>query len=131
MLVFCISSHGTYLADGSGDEPDRYDEALCPYDVADHPLADDELRERFDDLGPGVRLTVVADTCHSGSVSRDPEQPAVSGRVRFLGASSDGRSRSIGPAQPGAARCASCSSAAAATINTPTTPASDAATTER
>lgn len=86
VLVFCISSHGTYLADATGDEPDRYDEALCPYDVADAPLADDELRARFGDLPRGVRLTVVADTCHSGSVTR-----ARRSRVRFMDPSLIGR----------------------------------------
>lgn len=96
-LVFCMSSHGTYLADSSGDETDRYDEALCPYDVADHPLRDDELRERFADLTRGVRLTVVADTCHSGSTTRvgptaqvpPPRNPTA--RVRFLSPDAIGR----------------------------------------
>ncbi len=65
VLVFTNSSHGSYIADTSGDEP-LYDEVLCPYDIADNALVDDELRELFADLPNGVRLTVVSDSCFSG-----------------------------------------------------------------
>lgn len=70
VLVFTNSSHGTYLADTDGDEP-TYDEAMCPYDTQDHPIVDDELRALFSDLPGGVRLTVLSDSCHSGSLTRD------------------------------------------------------------
>lgn len=74
VLVFTNSSHGTYLADrggdASGDEPDRYDEAICPYDCKDNLLVDDDLRALFADIPRGVRFTVIADSCHSGSVTR-------------------------------------------------------------
>jgi hypothetical protein len=69
VLVFTNSSHGTYVADRSGDEL-NYDEALCPYDVADNLILDDELRELFAGVPNGVRLTVVSDSCHSGTVTR-------------------------------------------------------------
>lgn len=69
VLVFTNSSHGTYVADTSGDEA-TYDEALCPYDTADNVLLDDELRELFADIPQGVRLTMISDSCHSGTVSR-------------------------------------------------------------
>lgn len=84
VLVFTNSSHGTYLADVDGDEP-TYDEALCPYDIQDHPLVDDELRALFADLPSGVRLTVVSDSCHSGSVTR------ALGRPRFMNPRALGR----------------------------------------
>jgi metacaspase-1 len=70
VLVFTNAAHGTYLAEQGGDEP-LYDEALCPYDVEDGKLiVDDELRELFANLSKGVRLTVISDSCHSGSVTR-------------------------------------------------------------
>ncbi len=69
VLVFTNSSHGTYLPDRDGDE-DRYDEAICPYDVEDNVVVDDELRELFADLPQGVKLTVIADSCYSGTVTR-------------------------------------------------------------
>ena len=69
VLVFTNSSHGTYLADTSGDEP-AYDEALCPYDVDQSLIVDDELRELFAGLPKGVSFTIISDSCHSGTVTR-------------------------------------------------------------
>ncbi len=69
VLVFTNASHGTYLADTDSDEP-KFDEALCPYDSDSNLLVDDELRELFLNVPDGVRLTVISDSCHSGSVTR-------------------------------------------------------------
>jgi hypothetical protein len=69
VLVFTNSSHGSYLADTDSDEP-KYDEILCPYDIDENRLVDDELRELFGDLPEGVRLTVISDSCFSGTVTR-------------------------------------------------------------
>lgn len=88
VLVFTNSSHGTYLADTSTDseEVDRYDEAMCPWDCKQKLLVDDELRELFAGLKRGVRLTIVSDSCHSGSVTRAvvPGLTPDDRRVRFL-----------------------------------------------
>ena len=91
LLVFTNSSHGTYLADTSGDE-EKYDEAMCPYDCDDGNLiVDDELRELFGKLADGVRLTVISDSCFSGTVTRVAYSDILPGlktpddrRVRFL-----------------------------------------------
>ncbi|HEY5885339.1 MAG TPA: caspase family protein [Pyrinomonadaceae bacterium] len=69
VLVFTNASHGTYLADKNGDEP-KFDEAICPYDTDSELLVDDELRNLFLNIPNGVRLTVISDSCHSGSVTR-------------------------------------------------------------
>ena len=69
VLVFTNSSHGTYKAEQGGDEP-TYDEALCPYDVSENLLLDDELRELFSAVPDGVHLVVISDSCHSGTVTR-------------------------------------------------------------
>jgi hypothetical protein len=74
-LVFSFSSHGTQVPDKSGDEPDRADEAFCPYDLAqkegvwdpDHIITDDELHDLFVRLNENVLLEVYLDTCHSGT----------------------------------------------------------------
>ncbi|AIS31700.1 MAG: caspase family protein [Methanobacterium formicicum] len=74
-LVFSMSSHGTQVPDLSGDEPDRADEAFCPYDLAQkgdvwdpkHIITDDELRDLFIQLPKDVLLEVYLDTCHSGT----------------------------------------------------------------
>lgn len=85
VLVFTNSSHGTYRADQDGDEG-RYDEALCPYDCEDNLILDDELRELFANMPKGVRLTVISDSCHSGTVTRllIGEDVPDKRRVRFL-----------------------------------------------
>jgi hypothetical protein len=69
VLVFTNASHGTYLADTDGDEP-KFDEAICPYDSDSNLLVDDELRNLFLNIADDVRLTVISDSCHSGSVTR-------------------------------------------------------------
>lgn len=81
VLVFTNASHGTYLADTDKDEP-NYDEALCPYDSDNNLIVDDELRNLFANLPKGVSLTVISDSCHSGSVTRAEISPTR--RVRFL-----------------------------------------------
>jgi metacaspase-1 len=91
VLVFTNSSHGTYIAEAGGDEA-MYDEALCPYDVAAAVLVDDELRELFAGLPQGVQLTIISDSCHSGTVTRAIVSEVLPGmlktpddrRVRFL-----------------------------------------------
>lgn len=90
VIVFTNSSHGTYVAEKGGDER-MYDEALCPYDTDSNVIVDDELRELFGDVKEGVRLTVISDSCHSGTVTRAPLSDNVPGlrtpddrRVRFL-----------------------------------------------
>lgn len=91
VLVFTNSSHGTYLADTDGDEP-VYDEAMCPYDTAENPLVDDELRTLFAGLAAGVNLTVVSDSCHSGSVTRAlPSDTPDQRRARFMNPRAIGR----------------------------------------
>lgn len=91
VLVFTNSSHGTYVADDNGDET-RYDEAICPYDMKQNLLVDDEFRALFGALPSGVRLTVISDSCFSGSVTRDPgiETPD-DRRQRFVSPAKIGR----------------------------------------
>lgn len=92
VLVFTNSSHGSYIADKDGDEPNKFDEVICPTDVdAGNWLSDDELRELFAEMADGVRLTVISDSCHSGSITRvilNEDGPGELGsddrRVRFL-----------------------------------------------
>jgi hypothetical protein len=96
VLVFTNSSHGSYVADTSGDEP-TYDEVLCPYDVADNVLADDELRELFAELPARVALTMISDSCHSGTVTR----AAVSENLPGLRVPDDRRVRFLNPALRG------------------------------
>lgn len=90
-LVFHYSGHGSQVADRDGDEVDRLDEIICPYDMDwDHPLTDDILARYFDPLPDKTKLTVILDSCHSGTGIRDIRPNAVD---RFLVAPPDIRNR--------------------------------------
>jgi len=86
-LLFTYSGHGTWVPDSSGDEPDGRDEALCPYDIGTKgPLLDDEIGILFRSAGTGVRILLISDSCHSGSVIRGREDDLDLGntRARFM-----------------------------------------------
>jgi len=88
-VVFTFAGHGSWLPDANQDEPDARDEMMCPADVmAGQYLLDDDLYEIFCTKRAGVRLFVVADSCHSGSVVRYASATARSDGVlvkaRFL-----------------------------------------------
>lgn len=87
LVIITYSGHGSWVPDVSGDEPDRRDEVLCPYDIGQNrPLTDDELHDIFAERQPGVRIALISDSCHSGSVIRMAPSPeeATGPRVRFL-----------------------------------------------
>jgi hypothetical protein len=71
--VLVIASHGSWKVDRGGDEADRYDETICPHDCDRGQIGDDELGRLLDRAVDGVRLTVVVDACHSGTVTRGLE----------------------------------------------------------
>ncbi len=84
-LAITFSGHGSYELDAEGDEPNGFDQALCPHDVntRGEALVDDDLHRLFERRAARVRLLLVADSCHSGSVNRAPDaQPDA--RPRFL-----------------------------------------------
>lgn len=89
VIVITYSGHGTYVPDLDGDEADKLDEALCPYDLqtGGGPLIDDEIHVLFNARKPGVRLVLVSDSCHSGTVTRaaapDPDADDAP-RPRFM-----------------------------------------------
>jgi len=94
LVVVQYSGHGSFVPDEDGDEPDGTDECLCPYDVKSNgPITDDELFELFNARPAGVKIFMISDSCHSGTVARfAPIQtpPTMKGgfapqrKVRFL-----------------------------------------------
>lgn len=68
--IITYSGHGTYIPDQSGDEADRRDEALCPFDLNKNLLLDDELRDLLTYRPPGSRVLLITDCCHSGTMAR-------------------------------------------------------------
>ncbi|KAI9654320.1 MAG: Ca(2+)-dependent cysteine protease [Trizodia sp. TS-e1964] len=68
-LFFHYSGHGGQTEDLDGDEDDGYDEVIYPVDfrTAGHIVDDEMHRIMVQSLVPGVRLTAIFDSCHSGS----------------------------------------------------------------
>jgi metacaspase-1 len=81
VLLLHYSGHGSNVPDKDGDEADHRDEILCPHDLDwKDPLTDDWLRQTFDKLRDGVSLTVILDSCHSGTATRavaPPDAPII------------------------------------------------------
>jgi hypothetical protein len=97
--VFYYAGHGSQIRNSLSMEPDKMDETIVPADAnrgrAD--LRDKELGKSFNDiLDKHVNLTVIFDSCHSGSMSR-----SLAGPVRNRGivpASGDSADPSSPPA---------------------------------
>jgi metacaspase-1 len=94
LVVVQYSGHGSFVPDENGDEPDGTDECLCPYDInANGPLTDDDLFDLYSARQQDVRILMISDSCHSGSVARFAPittpptirgKGAPVGKVRFL-----------------------------------------------
>lgn len=71
LVVVQYSGHGSFVPDIDGDEPDGTDECLCPYDIERNgPITDDELFELYSVRQQGVKILMISDSCHSGTVAR-------------------------------------------------------------
>ena len=83
LFFLTYSGHGGQVPDVNGDEPDKQDETWCLYDGQ---LIDDELYFELSGFAAGVRVLVLSDSCHSGSVTRDrpPPPPPPGQRVKLM-----------------------------------------------
>jgi hypothetical protein len=73
IAVFFYSGHGSQVVNSLSNEPDKRDESLVPADSAQGALdiRDKELAVLFNKiLAQKASLTVIFDSCHSGSVAR-------------------------------------------------------------
>lgn len=66
-LLLTYSGHGGQMRDLDGDEEDGLDETWCLFD---RQVIDDELYAAFMRFQPGVRIVVLSDSCHSGTVTK-------------------------------------------------------------
>lgn len=83
-LFFHYSGHGGQTPDLDGDEEDGYDEVIYPVDFRSQGhIVDDEMhRIMVKSLQPGVRLTAIFDSCHSGSALDLPYIYSTSGVLK-------------------------------------------------
>ena len=69
IFLLYYSGHGGQLQDENMDEwDDCKDETWCLYDGE---LLDDELYEMWELFKPGVRIFVISDSCHSGTIIKE------------------------------------------------------------
>lgn len=84
-FVFYYSGHGTSMVDTDGDEADGKDEAFCFVGEdgslsADTFMSDDDFAAMVTDAIPeGVKIIILTDCCHSGSIA-DLNRPCWRGR---------------------------------------------------
>ncbi|KAL5458823.1 hypothetical protein PMIN06_003141 [Paraphaeosphaeria minitans] len=83
-LFFHYSGHGGQTKDLDGDEDDGYDEVIYPVDfrTAGHIVDDEMHRIMVASLQPGVRLTAIFDSCHSGSALDLPYVYSTAGVIK-------------------------------------------------
>ena len=67
LFFLTYSGHGGQVKDVDHDEPDHRDETWCLYDAE---LIDDELYLELSRFAKGVRILLLSDSCHSGTVAR-------------------------------------------------------------
>src|SRR5215218_8776255 len=73
LFFLTYSGHGGQVPDVTGEEDDKKDETWCLYDGQ---VIDDELYVEFSRFAEGVRVLVLSDSCHSGTVTRDAVPPS-------------------------------------------------------
>ncbi len=71
LFFLSYSGHGGQVPDVTGEEADKKDETWCLFDGQ---LIDDELYFELGRFGTGVRVLVLSDSCHSGTVTREVPQ---------------------------------------------------------
>lgn len=72
LCFLTYSGHGGQIPDVTADEADKRDETWCLYDGQ---LIDDELYYELSRFAAGVRILVLSDSCHSGTVVRAGPPP--------------------------------------------------------
>ncbi|MEO7394059.1 MAG: caspase family protein [Chitinophagaceae bacterium] len=79
------AGHGSHVPNSLSKEADKIDETIVPSDTwkpGVEDIRDKELAKIFNHfVDKGVKLTVITDCCHSGSLSRGPQVPSLS---RFI-----------------------------------------------
>lgn len=81
IAVFYYAGHGSQVRNSLSKEYDQKDETLVPADAwksGVKDIRDKELAILYNlFLDKGVKLTVIMDCCHSGSISRGPQPPSI------------------------------------------------------
>ena len=79
ILFLTYSGHGGQVDDANGDEDEGQDETWVLYD---RQVVDDELYQLYSQFADGVRVVILSDSCHSGTVAKVRTAGAYRTRVR-------------------------------------------------
>jgi len=79
LFLLSYSGHGGQVPDVTGEEDDKKDETWCLFDGQ---LIDDELYAELARFKAGVRVLVLSDSCHSGTVTREVPVPGATPEAR-------------------------------------------------
>ena len=80
LYLLTYSGHGGQVTDIDDDEEDGKDDTWCLYDGQ---LLDDEINVLLAEFNPGVRVLVLSDSCHSGTMLRSVN-PSLPGQERVI-----------------------------------------------
>jgi hypothetical protein len=69
IFLLTYSGHGGQVPDRNAEEEDELDETWCLYD---RQIVDDELYALWAQFKAGVRIFMLSDSCHSGTVAKEP-----------------------------------------------------------
>ncbi|MBN1921280.1 MAG: caspase family protein, partial [Anaerolineae bacterium] len=69
IFLISYSGHGGQVPDLDREEEDKMDETWCLFD---RQLVDDELYALWGKFAKGVRIFMLSDSCHSGTMAKDP-----------------------------------------------------------
>ncbi|KAI9183136.1 Ca(2+)-dependent cysteine protease [Blastocladiella emersonii ATCC 22665] len=97
-LLFSFAGHGGQTADLNGDEQDGQDEVIW---ASDGPVTDDEIRAILAELPEGANMTMVYDSCASGTIADlDLSDTDIPGNVVVMSATAPNQ-ESLGGADGG------------------------------
>jgi metacaspase-1 len=74
IFMITFSGHGGSVPDNSGDDGDGLDETWCLFDGQ---MRDDALWHKWSGFQAGVRILVISDSCHSGTVIKGADRAAM------------------------------------------------------
>lgn len=77
-----FAGHGSIATDLDGDESDKYDETIVPYDysVAHQFVTDDDLKSWLSSVKAN-RLLMIFDSCHSGTMDKGADAVRTATRI--------------------------------------------------
>lgn len=93
-FLFTFAGHGSTVPDTNGDEPTGTDQTLC---LHDRQLVDDLLHEDLGAFAAGVRIVMVSDSCHSGTVARAAFYESLRATPTMRVIVGDGATRALSP----------------------------------